>query len=234
MSGHSHWASIKHKKGAADEKRGKAFSKMAKLITVAAREKGGDPDTNPTLRMAIDSAKKINMPKDNIERAVKKGTGELVGEKLEEVILEAYGPNKIAIILECITDNKNRTLGEVKKILSQYNGKLADEGSVQWLFDKLGEISIETDDKERVELEAIEAGAKDIEWEDNIVYIYTDLADLDKAKKHLESKGFEINSSSPSWIAKDKIEVGNLEPIEKLFNALDDNDDIQNIYSNIQ
>jgi len=174
------------------------------------------------------------MPKDNIERAVKKGTGELVGEKLEEVILEAYGPNKIAIILECITDNKNRTLGEVKKILSQYNGKLADEGSVQWLFDKLGEISIETDDKERVELEAIEAGAKDIEWEDNIVYIYTDLADLDKAKKHLESKGFEINSSSPSWIAKDKIEVGNLEPIEKLFNALDDNDDIQNIYSNIQ
>lgn len=234
MSGHSHFATIKHKKGIADAKRGKEFSKMARIITVTTKEKGGDPDTNSGLRMAIDSAKKINMPKENIERAIKKGTGELVGENLEELTLEAYGPEKTAIIIECITDNKNRTLGEVKKILGQYNGKLANEGSVCWMFTKLGMIVVETTNKEEVENEAIDAGAEDLEWHNNTLYIYTSPEELFNVKKNIEAKNIEIESSSLAWIAKDKIEVTKIESIEKLFNALDDSDDVLNIYSNIQ
>ena len=235
MSGHSHFATIKHKKGIADAKRGKEFSKMARLITVTTKKKGGDPDTNSGLRMAIDSAKKINMPKENIERAIKKGTGELVGEKLEELTLEAYGPEKTAIILECITDNKNRTLGEIKKALGQYNGKLANEGSVRWMFTKLGVIIVEAkNNKEELEIKAIDAGAQDLEWEENTLYIYTTPEDLFDVSKNIEAKNIKIESSSLAWVPKEKIKVTKIESIEKLFHALDDSADVQNIYSNIQ
>jgi YebC/PmpR family DNA-binding regulatory protein len=237
MSGHSHFATIKHKKGVADEKRGKAFSKMARVISVAAKEGGGDPDSNYKLRMVIDQARGINMPKDNIERAIKKGTGELAGEKLEAVTFEAYGPGKIAIIIEGITDNKNRTLGEVKQILIKYNGKLAGEGSVRWMFERKGAIIIDGSQKPKEELEliAIDAGAEDIlEHDDGFIDIYTKPEDLEKVKKNLEEKEIKIESSSLDWVAKEKVTTENKESCEKLFEALDDNDAVQDIYSNLK
>ena len=233
MSGHSHFSSIKHKKGRADEARGKAFSKMARVIIIAAKD-GGDPDSNNKLRLAIDQAKKINMPKDNIERAIKKGTGELASDKLESVTFEAYGPGGIAIIIEGITDNKNRTLGDVKKILNQYNGKLAGEGSVRWMFERKGSILIQGANKEDLELLAIEAGAEDIKWREEYLNIYTKIEDLEQVKKTLEKKGIEIESSSLDWVAKEEIDAPEKESCEKLFNALDENDDIQDIYSNLK
>jgi len=237
MSGHSHFASIKHKKGKADEARGKAFSKMARVISIAAKEGGGgDPDSNYKLRIVIEQAKEINMPKDNIERAIKKGTGELAGEKLESFIFEAYGPGGIALIIEGITDNKNRTLGDVKKILSQYNGKLAGEGSVKWMFERKEAIIIGSAQKPKEELElmAIEAGADDIYWSDDFLDVYTKPEDSERVKKNLENKGIKIESSSLDWVAKEKIEVKNKESCEKLFEALDENDDVQDIYSNLK
>jgi len=241
MSGHSHFSSIKHKKGIADEKRGKAFSKMARVISVAAKEGGGsDPDSNYKLRIAIEQAKEINMPKDNIERAIKKGTGELTGEKLESVTFEAYGPGRIAIIIEGITDNKNRSLSEVKQILNQHNGKLAGEGSVKWLFERKGAIIVnneeKTIDKEGLELIAIEAGAEDIYWHDDILDIYTKPEELEKVKKNLEEKEIKIDSASLDWAAKEMIEVEEKEKqaCQKLFEALDENDAVQDIYSNLR
>jgi len=166
MSGHSHAKTVKRVKEAEDKKRGKAFSKMARVIILAAKERGSDPGSNYKLKMAIDQAKQINMPKENIERAIKKGTGELKGEKLEQFVFEAYGPAKTAIIIEGITDNKNRSLSEIKQILNQYNGKLAGTGSVKWLFERKGTITVDNEqktiNKEDVELTAIEAGAEDI------------------------------------------------------------------------
>jgi YebC/PmpR family DNA-binding regulatory protein len=179
MSGHSHWHSIRHKKGIADAKRGKIFSKISRLISVAAKEKGGDPEANPKLRLAIEKAREVNMPKDNIERAIKRGAGQLEGVNIEEVLYEAYGPTGAALIIEGITDNKNRTLSEVKHILNKFGGKLAEVGSVRHMFDKKGQ----------------------------------------------------------EWVAKYPIEITdqkNKEQLEKLFEALDDNDDVQEIYSNLK
>lgn len=233
MSGHSHAKTVAKTKGAADTKRSKAFSKMARFIIITAKEGGGDPDTSSKLRTAIDQAKQLNMPKDKIERAIKKGTGELEGGKLESFIFEAYGPNNIAIILEGITDNKNRTLGEVKKVLSQYHGKLAGEGSVKWMFERRGTIII-NDKSEDLELTAIEAGAQDISEQDNFVIIYTKPDELEKVKKSLEEKSIKIESFSLDWVAKELVETEGKESLEKLFEALDDSDDIQNIYSNLK
>jgi len=238
MSGHSHWATIKRTKGAEDAKRSKAFSKMARVISVAAREGGsGDPNANPKLRVAIEQAKEFNMPKENVERAIKRGTGELSGEILEEIVFEALGPGGIALIIEGITDNKNRTLGDVKQILNQHNGKLAGEGSVKWMFDRKGIITValvpETS-KENLEMTAIEAGADDFKWQENdILEIYTKSEELDLVRKSLEEKGVKVESASLGWIPKEEIEA-NKESAEKLFEALDDNDAVQNIYSNIK
>ncbi len=237
MSGHSHWATIKHKKGAADEKRGKLFSKLSKAISISAR-KGGDPDMNPGLRMAIDQAKKANMPNDNIEKAIKRGTGELEGETLEEFVFEAYGSAKSALIITGITNNRNRALNDIKAILNQHNGKLADEGSVKWQFDQKGIIIINAEGKDRedTELKTIDAGAEDIGWqEDGILEVYTKAEDLDEVKKNIE-KNFEIESAVLGWVAKEEIEVDekSKQSIEKLFEALDDNDDVQEIYSNMK
>jgi len=238
MSGHSHWATVKHTKGAEDAKRSKAFSKMARVIIVAAKENGGDPINNAKLRTAIEQARQMNMPKDKIEKSIKKGTGELEGEKLEQVTFEAYGPNNTAIIIEGITDNKNRTLGEIKKILSQYNGKLASEGSVKWMFERKGIIIVEneqeTANKEQLEMNSIEAGAEDIQWDKNTLYIYTKPEELDKAKNSLEEKGIKVKSSALGWTAKEIIKLENRESFEKLMEALDDNDGVQDIYSNLK
>ena len=241
MSGHSHWHSIKGKKGLADAKKSKAFSKLARLISVAAREGGPDTESNPRLRIAIEQARSLNMPADNIERTIKKSSGELGETKLEPVIFEAIGPGNIAIIIEGITDNKNRAISEIKQTLSQSQGKLTGEGSVRWLFEKkgvlnTGQSTIDSSLKESIELKAIEAGAEDILWTDGNLNIYTKAESLDKVKKKLEEQEVKIESISLEWIAKEYISVADRdkESCQKLFEALDDLDSVQEIYSNLK
>lgn len=242
MSGHSRWHKLRHKKAITDVKKAKIFSKLAREISVASREKGGDPETNPKLRLAIERAKQWNLPKENIERAIRQGTGQLPGEKLETFLFEAYGPGGIAIIIEGITDNKNRTLFEIKQILNQNNGKLVSEGSVKWLFERKGVItvSIANDQalitREELELKTIEAGAENFYWHDNIFDIYTKIEDLEKVKKNLENQGIKIESASLDWVAKEQIQVNEKEKIacQKLFAALDESEAVQEIYSNLK
>ena len=243
MSGHSHFSKIKHKKAITDAKRGNIFSKLAREISIVAREKGGNPETNPKLRLVIEKAKQWNLPKENVERAIKRGTGELAGEKLEEILFEAYGPGGIAIIIEGITDNKNRTLGEVKQVLNQHNGKLASEGSVRWLFERKGVIIINWEsqvesfkDKEELELKVIEAEAENIYWHNNLLDVYTKIENLEKVKNSLEKEGVKIESASLDWVAKEMIEVGEKQKqaCEKLFESLDESAAVQEIYSNLK
>jgi YebC/PmpR family DNA-binding regulatory protein len=245
MSGHSHAKTILHKKQITDAKRGQIFSKLSRQISVAAREKGDNPETNPALRIVIEKARGFNLPKENIERAIKRGSGGPEDTKLESVLFEAYGPGGIAIIIEGITDNKNRTLGEMKKVLSQNNGKLAGSGSVKWMFERKGCLEIQSGEegdghkekkKEDLELLVIEAGAEDIYWHNNILDIYTKPEELEKVKKSLEEKGVQVESTTLDWVAKEQIELDekNKEACQKLFEALDENDAIQEIYSNIK
>ena len=238
MSGHSHWHSIKHAKAITDAKRSRLFSKLSKEIEVTARE-GGDPEKNPKLRAVIEKAKSAQMPSENIERAIKRGTGELKGEKLEQVLYEAYGPGGTAILIEGITDNKNRTLNEIKQILNQHNGKLAGEGSVKWMFERKGIIKIISNfsflasKKDETELKIIEAGADDIKWRNDFIEVLTKPEDLDEVEKNLKEKAIEVESSFLGWRAKEEITT-NKEKAEKLFEALDDNEAVQNIYSNVK
>jgi YebC/PmpR family DNA-binding regulatory protein len=241
MSGHSHAKTILHKKQITDAKRGKIFSKLAREISVATREGGGDPEINSKLRLVIEKARQWNLPKDNIERAIKRGTGELAGEQLESVLFEAYGPGGIAIIIEGITDNKNRTLGEVKQIFNQNNGKLAGSGSVKWMFERKGCLEIQSrkyEEKKREDLEllAIEAGAEDIYWHNNILDVYTKPEELEKVKKNLEEKGIQAESAALDWVAKEQVGLDekSKEACQKLFGTLDENDAVQEIYSNIK
>ncbi len=239
MSGHSHFSSIKHKKEITDKKRGKIFSKLSRQISVVAREGGADPATNSKLRLVIETAKRINLPSDNIERAIKRGTGELEGVKLEPITFEAYGPGGIALIVEGITDNKNRTVNEIKQILSQNNGKFAEAGSVKWLFERKGVIGVSKSDitnTEEAEIKAIEAGAEDTCWHDEILDVYTKAEDLDKVKKTLEAQGAKISSAALDWVAKDYIVLNqkSKESCQKLFEALDELEAIQEIYSNLK
>jgi len=244
MSGHSHAKTIKHQKELTDKKRGQAFSKIARLISVAVKEKGASPETNSRLRMAMEAARSANMPKDNIDRAIKKGSGEDVSvESLEEVIFEAFGPGGSAIIIEGITDNRNRTLGEIKQILNQYGGKLAGEGAVRWMFEKKGCLVIDPNsqanglkDKEALELASIEAGAQDIYWHDGVLDVYTSVEDFEKVKKGLEEKGTKIDSASLDWTPKEEVvpDEKDKESCQKLFEALDDLDSVQEIYSNLK
>ena len=238
MSGHSHFKTVAATKNANDAKKGKIFSKMARVITIAVKEKGQDTTSNIQLKAAIEKAKEFNMPKENIERAIKKGAGELVGENLEEVSFEGFGPGGISIVIEGITDNKNRTLGEVKGILGQYGGKMAGEGSVKWMFKRRGSIVINCGDKQKEELElmAIEIGAQDTKKREQSLEIYTEPEDLERIKKALEEKGLKIESVSLDWVPDEEISITDKEreSIKKLFEALDENDAIQNIYSNLK
>jgi len=242
MSGHSHAKTIRHQKNITDQKRGQIFSKMARLISIAARG-GGDPKTNASLRMAMEEAKKFNMPKENIERAIKRGTGAISGEKLEEVIYEAYGPNGVSVIIEGITDNKNRALGEVKKILGQYNGKMVGEGAVKWMFERKGCITIDIKSqtsniksREDLELLAIEAGAEDLYWHNDELDVYTEVENLEKVKRNLEEKEIKIDSVSLDWKPKEMVDLTgkDKESCLKLFEALDESDTVQEIYSNLK
>ncbi len=246
MSGHSHAKTVKRVKDANDAKRSKIFSKMARLISIAAKQ-GSDPESNSKLKQALEQTKKFNMPKDNIDRAIKKGSGKAgEGEQLEEVSYEALGPGGVSIILEGITDNKNRTLLEVRQILQKHNSKLADEGSLKWAFGQKGVITIQvisderTTNRENLELSAIEAGAEDIKWredeDEEYLEITTQPEKLEQTKQTLEKQGVKIEATSLDWVAKEEIEV---EPkardaCRRLFNDLDDHEAIQAIYSNLK
>lgn len=236
MSGHSHAKTVAHTKELAAAKRGAAFSKFGRLITIAAKEGGSDPATNTKLRAAIEQAKTVNMPKENIERAIKKGTGELAGEALEVVSYEAFGPAGVAMIIEGITDNPNRTLGEVRSTLNQNGGKMAGEGAVRWMFDRKGFILIKLEGKTKEELEAIaiEAGADDVKWYDEGMEIYTKPEDLEAAKKALEEKGIKIESSTLGYAAKEEVALSEKEKeqLERLVELLNDNDSVNDVFTN--
>ena len=216
---------------------------MARVISVAVKEGGANPETNAKLRLAFETAKKLNMPKENVERAIARGAGPSEGEKLEEVSFEAYGPGGVAVIIDGITDNKNRTLGEVKQILNQNNGKLVGEGAVRWMFERRGTIIVnskiqnpKSKTKEELELIAIEAGADDVYWHDDFLDIYTKPEDLESVRKKLDERGVKIESASLDWVAKELADVNekDKEVCQKLFDALDDNDAVQDIYSNLK
>ena len=239
MSGHSHAKTIKHDKEISDQKRGKVFSKLARIISVAAKEKGGSPETNSSLRMAIEKAREVNMPQDNIERAIKRGLGESEEISLEEIAVEAYGPGGAAIIIEGIADNKNRALGEIKQILNQNGGKLVGEGAVRWMFERRGVITIiilPTTNREDLELKAIEAGAEDLSWREGFLDVYTKIEELEKVKIAIEGKGIKIESASLDLVPKETLEVSkkDKEGCEKLFEMLDESDSVQEIYSNLK
>ena len=243
MSGHSHARTIKHQKTITDQKRGQMFSKMARVISVAVKEGGPNPETNSKLKIAIEQAKGSNMPKENIERAIKRASGgELEEEKLEEVFFEAYGPGGIAIIIEGITDNKNRSLNEIKQILNQHNGKLVQEGAIKWMFERKGCITINIKNQnpktknDELELLVIEAGAEDLYWYGEDLDVYTNIKDLEKVKKNLEEKGVKIDSTSFDLKPKEMIDLKEKEKesCQKLFESLDESESVQEIYSNIK
>lgn len=236
MSGHSKWASIKHKKAATDSKRGKLFTKVIKEITVAARNGGGNTDTNPQLRLAIQKAKQANMPANNIERAVKKGTGELEGVTYEAITYEGYGPAGVAIYVEALTDNKNRTTSEVRNIFSKYGGNMAGSGSVAWMFEKKGYIAIskETADEDTLMSIALENGAEDLSGEGDTFEIKTLPQDFEKVKKALEDQSIKIESAEVTMIPKSSIKIldDKAKQLLTLVDSLEDNDDVQNVYAN--
>jgi len=243
MSGHSHAKTVRKKKEADAKKRGQIFSKMARLIEVAVRQGGPNPETNAKLRMAIELAKSYNVPSENIERAIKRATGEIEGGKLEEVSFEALGPGGIAMIIEGITDNKNRTLNEIKQVLSRFNGKLASEGSLKWMFERKGCITINLKNqnskfknKEELELIAIEAGAEDLYWYDDNLDIYCDVKDLEKVKEELKKRGIKIDSATLDWKPKEMVDLDEKKKKEclELFEALDELDSVQEIFSNLK
>jgi YebC/PmpR family DNA-binding regulatory protein len=237
MSGHSKWASIKHKKGALDAKRGKLFGKIVREIAVAARSGGGDPGSNPRLRTVIGKAKAVNMPSDNIDKAIKKGTGELPGVSYEEVNYEGYGPGGVAIIVNCLSDNKNRTASEIRNIFDKKNGRMAGAGSVAWNFVKKGMISV---DKKAIEEEklfaiAIEAGAEDFKAEEKEVFeIYTAPEKLEEVKQALDGKEINISSAEIVLVPKSTVRVEGKEAhqILDLMGELEDHDDVQSVASN--
>ncbi len=237
MSGHSKWSSIKHKKGAADAKRGKIFTKLIKEITTAARIGGGDSEANARLRVAIAQAKAENMPKDNIERAIKKGTGALEGgERYEEHTYEGYGPGGVAILIETLTDNKKRTTADVRHILTRLNGNMGEAGCVSWLFSKKGFISFnkKTIDEDKLMEFSLEAGAEDISDDGNDIDVITDITNFEKVKKVFDDKGLKYIVAEISMIPQTyvKLEGKNAETMLKLMEALEDSDDVQKVYAN--
>lgn len=236
MSGHSKWSTIKHKKAAADAARGKKFTKVIKEITVAAKLGGGDIESNPRLRDAVTRARQANMPKDNIEKAIKKGTGELPGVVYEEILYEGYGPSGTALYIEVTTDNRNRTVAEIRFILSKHGGNLGESGSVAWMFDRKGLIFVDKSsaDEEELTLAAIDAGAEDVIEDDDIFEIQTEPANLEEVKTALEEQGIEISNSEISMIPQNTVELKgkDAEKMMKLMDLLDDHDDVQNLWSN--
>jgi YebC/PmpR family DNA-binding regulatory protein len=235
MSGHSKWATIKHKKAATDAKRGQLFTKLIKEVTVAARS-GGNPETNPRLRVAIERAKEASMPADNIDRAIKKGTGELEGVNYEDITLEGYGPAGVAIYVEGLSDNKNRTTSEVRTIFTKKGGNMAGAGSVSWMFEKKGYIVVskKSVDEDKVMGVALDSGAEDFVVEDENYGVKTTPADFFKVKKALEDKSIKIESAEITLIPKSTVKVvgEDAKKILDLVEALEEHEDVQNVYAN--
>ncbi len=237
MSGHSKWSTIKRKKGAIDAKRGKIFTRLIKEITVAARAGGGDPEGNPRLRTAVLAAKVENMPKDNITRAIKKGTGEIAGEVYDEIMYEGYGPGGVAVLVECMTDNRNRTVADVRHFFAKNNGNLGESGCVSWMFDKKGLILVEkgkTSEEELFDM-ALEAGAEDVVEEESEFQIFTAPEDFEAVRTALEEQGVALVDASVSMVPKNTVEVVDEKvgrSLMKLMESLEDHDDVQNVYSN--
>ncbi len=237
MSGHSKWSTIKHKKGAADAKRGKIFSKLAKAITSAARQGGGNPDMNLKLQYAIDSAKSENMPKDNIERAILKGTGELNADSvLYECLYEGYGSNGVAVMAEILTDNKNRTAAEIRKIFERSGGNLGESGCVSWMFQKKGLITVDAGEIEEDKLMTLvlDAGCDDLQVEDGKYEIDCETKDYNNIKKVLQDEEITIESAEISWIPSTSIDLDETKGrnIISLMEKLENHDDVQNVYAN--
>jgi len=237
MSGHSHWAGIKHKKAANDAKRGKVWSKVARMIIVAAKNGGGDPAANLTLRYAIDKAKSVNMPKDTIEKAIKKGTGDLGGVHYEEVLYEGYGPNGVAIMVEALTDNRSRTGPEIKRIFEKHGGSLGTTGCVNWMFGKKGLITVATsttNEDDLLEL-ALGAGADDMQTTGEVFEITCDPSAFEPLKKALEAKSIPIEVADISMVPQNTVGIDSetvAKRIVSLMEAFDDHDDVQNAYAN--
>jgi YebC/PmpR family DNA-binding regulatory protein len=236
MSGHSKWSSIKHKKAATDAKRGKIFTRLIKEITVAARMGGGDIEANPRLRTAVQAAKAENMPKDNIERAIKKGTGELEGVNYEEIIYEGYGPGGAAVLIESLTDNKNRTVADIRSIFGKNGGNLGENGCVAWMFDKKGYIAIERSavDEDALMEAALEAGAEDIREDDSNYEVISDPGDFETIKEAIDKASFSYIDAEVTMLPQNTTNLTGkeAEQMVRLMEALEDCDDVQKVYTN--
>lgn len=236
MSGHSKWATIRRKKASIDAKRGKMFTKLIKEITIAAREGGGDPDGNPRLRLAVDNAKAANMPQDNIERAIKKATGELEGVTYHELTYEGYASGGVAVLVEVATDNKNRTVAEVRHVFSKHGGSMGETGSVAWMFERKGVITLPKQGKTEDDIMEIiiEAGAEDLQTEEEFFEIQSPIESFDNVRKALLDKNLKIENASLQWIAKNQVPVSgeDAEKVMKSVEAMEDLDDVQNVYTN--
>ena len=236
MSGHSKWSQIKRKKAVLDAKRGNAFTKLIREITVAARAGGGAVDFNPRLRLAVDTAKAANMPQGNIEKAIKRGTGELEGVHYEEINYEGYGPGGVALYIECVTDNQNRTVAELRYILERNGGNLGTSGSVAWQFDRKGQIYVDAGryNEDAVLEAALQAGALDMERQDTDFVVTTEVADFHQVQTGLRAAGVEFHQAQLAMIAKNEVEVAgkDAERLLKLIDALEESDDVQSVHSN--
>lgn len=237
MSGHSKWSTIKHKKAASDAKRGKVFTRIAKEITIAAREGGGDPESNTTLRLAIAKAKQANMPKDNIDRAIKRGTGEIDGGELIDAIYEAYGPHGVGILVQVVTDNRNRAVADVRHAVNKYGGNMAEAGAVSWQFTRKGYIGVtEEVDQDDLFMVAADAGADDVQFNDGIAEIYVSLESFQAVQLALEAAGIKMDESSLIYEPNSPIE---LEPsaalqVMNLIERIEELDDVQNVYTTLE
>lgn len=237
MSGHSKWSTIKHKKAAADAKRGKLFTRLTKEITIAAREHGGDPESNPRLRLAIDNAKEANMPKENIERAIKRGTGELEGAELQEIVYEGYAPHGVGMIIEIVTDNRNRAIAELRHVLTRSGGSMADAGSVAWQFQRKGFLSVKGSfDQDELFLTAADAGAEDVRFENGVAEVYTSLDTFTQVRDTLEEAGYDLEEATMIYDPKNSLALGQRQAVQvmKVIEEVEDLDDVQNVYSSLE
>ncbi len=237
MSGHSKWANIKHRKAAQDAKRGNLFQKLVKAIIIAAKEGGGDPAMNMRLKAAIDRAKAVSVPNDNIMRAIKRGTGEIEGAQYEEITYEAYGPNGVAILVEMLTDNRNRAASEIRALLARNNGALGESGSVAWMFERKGviEVSGKDLDEESMMLAVLDAGAEDLEKQDDGYLVYSEPSIVNDVRESLEKAGYEVVRADSEMVPKNTVLVDDREQAAKvlrLIDLLEENDDTQNVYAN--
>ncbi len=238
MSGHSKWSTIKHKKAKEDAKRGKVFTKLIREITVAARDGGGDLGANARLRDIVDKAKAANMPQDNVTRAIKKGTGELAGVNYEAAVYEGYGPHGIAVIVETLSDNKKRTVSDLRHLFMKMGGSLAENGAVAWMFEHKGVVRISANGLSEDDIleKMIDYNIEDVSVLDNVASISCDIADLEMVKKGAQDLGFHVEDSTLEWIAKDSVPVESQEKEEKVYKfleSIEDLDDVQNIYANV-